>query len=115
MTQRWSMMERWQKPLAAWQERELPCEDKDKQTLRVMVGAAEELGEVARCVLKRSQEIRATEHVWTSRAEEEIGDVCVFLMQLCALLGLDFEACIERAAQKVLGRDWSSKKEGEQP
>jgi NTP pyrophosphatase (non-canonical NTP hydrolase) len=110
-----TLMERWQRPLAEWQERELPCEDKDKQILRVTVGAAEEMGEVSRCVLKRSQQIRATEHVWTSKAEEEIGDVCVYLMQLCTLLGLDFERCIERAAQKVLARRWATKEEGNTP
>lgn len=114
LTQAWSMMERWQQPLARWQEQQLPCEDKDKQALRVALGACEEMGEVSRCVLKRSQEIRATEHVWRMRAEEEIGDVIVYLMQLCTLLDLDIEACIERAASKVLARQWK-KKEGEQP
>lgn len=111
LTQAWTMMERWQKPLAKWQERELPCDDKDKQTALVALGACEEMGEVARCVLKRAQQIRGTEHEWTMQAEEEIGDVCVFLMQLCTLLGLDFERCIERAAQKVLPRQWATKEE----
>lgn len=102
------LAERWQKPLAAWQARELPCEDAAKQRLRLALGVCEEVGEVARCVLKADQEIRGSAEEWREKLGEEIGDAVAFLIQLATLNGLDFEACVEGAVCKVLARRFAS-------
>lgn len=99
---------RWQEPLAEWQRRELPCEDEGRQRLRVALGVAEEAGEVARCVLKGDQGIRGGASLWDRKCGGEIGDVAVYLMQLCTLMGFDFEDCVDEAVGKVLARRFAT-------
>ena len=103
-----SLMERWQGPLAEWQARELPCEDKARQVLRLALGVSEEAGEVARCVLKADQQIRGGAEAWRARLGGEIGDVVVYLLQLASVEGLDFEECVEGAVSKVLARRFAT-------
>lgn len=103
-----SLSERWQQPLARWQDAELPCEDAAKQRLRLALGVAEEAGEVARCVLKGDQDIRGGVDAWRAKLGGEIGDVVIYLIQLATLNSLDFEECVEGAVCKVLARRFAS-------
>ena len=97
-----------QEMLAAWQARELPCEDAARQRLRLALGVAEEAGEVARCVLKGDQDIRGGADAWRAKLGGEIGDVVIYLIQLATVHGLDFEECVEGATRKVLARRFAS-------
>jgi NTP pyrophosphatase (non-canonical NTP hydrolase) len=108
-----SLKTRWQEPLAEWQERELPCEDVARQKLRLALGAAEECGEVARCVLKGDQGIRGGAAVWKEKLGGELGDVVVYLIQLASAEGLDFEACVDGSIRKVLARRFATKGAGD--
>lgn len=105
------LMVRWQGPLAEWQARELPCEDKARQVLRLALGVSEEAGEVARCVLKADQQIRGGAEAWRAKLGSEIGDVVVYLLQLASVEGLDFEECVEGAVSKVLARRFATTQE----
>lgn len=100
-----------QELLAAWQARELPCDDEAKQRLRLALGVAEEVGEIARCVLKSDQEIRGSAEEWREKLGGEIGDAVVFLIQVATLNCLDFEECVEGAVTKVLARRFATKEE----
>ena len=97
---------RWQRELAAWQEQELPCEDKDKQLLHVTLGVAEEMGELAHAVLKRSQGIRGSDAEHIEAACDALGDVAIYSMQVATLLGVDWLSAVEREVRKVLKRRW---------
>lgn len=107
------LSQRWQQPLAEWQKRELPCEDDGKQRLRLALGVAEEVGEVARCVLKGDQNIRGGAEAWRVQLGQEIGDAAAFLIQLATLNGLDFEECVESAVAKVLARRFATAAEAD--
>jgi NTP pyrophosphatase (non-canonical NTP hydrolase) len=103
-----TLRERWQRPLAEWQARELPCDDADVQRLRVALLVSEEAGEVSRCVLKGAQGLRGSAEEWRGELGGEIGDAIVSLMQLASLYDLDIEQLIDGAASKVLARSYTS-------
>lgn len=101
-------MTRWQAELAAWQARELPCDDEGEQRWRLYAGVQEELGEVARCLLKGSQGIRGGAEVWRAQLPGEIGDVLVYLTQLATACGVDLGAAYAEARAKVLARRFAT-------
>jgi NTP pyrophosphatase (non-canonical NTP hydrolase) len=96
----------WQGELAARQARELPCEDPDKQLLRVTLGVSEEAGDLAHVVLNRSQGLRGSEAAHVEAARDALGDIAIYSMQLASLLGLDWLACVERKVRMALKRRW---------
>lgn len=95
----------WQEELAAWQARELPGSDRRDLALGVM----EELGEVARCLLKGKQDIRGGAARWHGDLPGEMGDVMVFLMQLATACNIDMGEAFESARRKVLARRFATK------
>lgn len=99
----------WQEELAAWQARELPCDDKRDQRQRLALGVMEELGEVARCLLKGAQDIRGGAARWHGDLPGEMGDVMVFLMQLATACNIDMGEAFEAARRKVLARRFATK------
>lgn len=101
-------MTRWQAELAAWQARELPCDDADEQRWRLYAGVQEEMGEVARCLLKGAQDIRGGAAVWRAQLPGEIGDVLVYLTQLATSCGVDLGAAYAEARAKVLARRFAT-------
>jgi NTP pyrophosphatase (non-canonical NTP hydrolase) len=101
-------MTRWQAELAAWQARELPCDGADEQRWRLYAGVQEEMGEVARCLLKGAQDIRGGAAVWRAQLPGEIGDVLVYLTQLATSCGVDLGAAYADARAKVLARRFAT-------
>jgi NTP pyrophosphatase (non-canonical NTP hydrolase) len=66
----------------------------------------EEVGELARAVLKRKQGIRGTRGEWDAEVRKEIGDVFGSLVACATVEGLDFYETVEERMVEVLARRW---------
>jgi NTP pyrophosphatase (non-canonical NTP hydrolase) len=72
----------------------------------ITLGLAEEVGELCRAVLKRSQGIRMTREEWDAEIRKELGDCVIKLLDIAAYEGvLLAEVASERWAE-VRRRDW---------
>lgn len=77
----------------------------DRPAWQPLLGAVEELGELAHAHLKEVQGIRMTEdHV--GNAQDAVADVVVYLADYCSARGWDFGVLVERTWNKVKSRDW---------
>jgi len=72
---------------------------------QMLLGAMEELGELAHAHLKKEQEIRKNED-HDEKARDAVGDIIIYLMQYCSLRNWDIETVISDAVEAVLSRDW---------
>jgi NTP pyrophosphatase (non-canonical NTP hydrolase) len=78
----------------------------DQDPENPLIGAQEELGEVARIVLKGKQGIRQ-EELAEEDLEMEVADVVIYLMDFCARNDVDLAEGLHRARSKVLDRDFN--------
>ena len=78
---------------------------------RSILGAVEELGELAHAHLKSEQGIR-TDEDHTLAKKDAVGDIVIYLADYCWREGLSLEDCISDAWEIVSKRDWSNKKNG---
>ena len=77
----------------------------NKKPHQPILGAAEEIGELAHAYLKMEQGIRGTKEEHTEKMRDAVGDCCIFLMDLCNQMGWDFEEILERTWAEVQKRD----------
>jgi len=70
-----------------------------------LLGAVEELGELAHAFLKRDQGIRVNEYHKLS-IEDALGDIVIYLMDFASAEDIDLQQVIERTWQEVKKRDW---------
>ncbi len=81
-------------------------DDKPRPNYHPLLGALEELGELAHAHLKLEQGIRGSEKNHRDEAMDAIGDIVIFLMDYCNLNGYNFEPIVEDTWVKVKQRDW---------
>lgn len=74
------------------------------------LGVCEEAGELAHSVLKANQGIRSSEN-HTEKAKDAVGDISIFLMDLCNRMGWNYEDVIKQTWNKVKSRDWVNDKQ----
>lgn len=94
-----------QAQLALWQEQNF-----GKQPIeRMVLGAAEEVGELAHATLKGLQGIRGMDdEAVRVKGGDSIADATIYLMQAATALRLDFWTLIRLTATKVLSRNWKA-------
>lgn len=73
-----------------------------------LLGAVEELGELAHAHLKQAQGIRGTPAELEALAQDAIADIVIFLSDYCTARGFDFQALMEETWAKVKQRDWKA-------
>ena len=97
-----------QTAVGLWTARNFPADPADpkRKTLQCALGVCEEAGELAHAVLKRDQGIRGTAAEHEAAMQDAIGDVVIYLMDLCCREGWSLAAIIEATAAQVLKRDW---------
>jgi len=78
----------------------------NKQPYQPILGAAEEVGELAHAFLKMEQGIRGNKEEHLANMKDSIGDCVVFLMDLCNQMGWDFATVVEETWDQVKQRDW---------
>ena len=85
----------------------------DRGVLHCALGAAEEIGELCHGVLKAEQGIRGSVDDHRDGVRDAIGDIVLYLIDLCGKLGLEFEAVLRDVSEEVHGRNWNeNKKDG---
>lgn len=99
-----SSMSRLQVLLSRWQNRNFGAASLEQ----VALGVAEESGELAHAILKRSQRIRGMgdETIFRITAGDAVADCAIYLMQVATALRMDFGALVSATAEKVMQRDW---------
>lgn len=92
-----------QNELSSWQDKNFP----PTNSMELVVGMMEELGELAHAILKSRQKIRGYDE---DRAKAEIADafadVVIYGINLMSIEGLDAETAIRHTIDMVLSRDW---------
>lgn len=74
-----------------------------------LLGAVEEIGELAHAHLKSVQGIRGmTRETYLSKARDAVADVIVFLAGYCSAEGIDLQDAITEVSTEVFKRDWAS-------
>ena len=76
-----------------------------------LLGAVEELGELAHAHLKEQQGIRKTEnHI--ENAKDAVADTIIYLSDYCSARGFDLQEIVESTWSKVRQRDWKKNPDG---
>lgn len=91
-----------QKEQDEWSRRNFP----GKKPYQPILGATEEVGELAHAYLKMEQGIRGTRQEHEAAMKDAVGDCCIFLMDLCNQMGWDFETILRDTWAHVKKRDW---------
>jgi len=72
-----------------------------------LLGAVEELGELAHAHLKAAQGIRLGEN-HQEAAKDAVADIVIYLADYCSAEGYDFESIVTETWEKVRLRDWKA-------
>lgn len=91
-----------QKERDVWVARNFPGDTPHNSLL----GAVEELGEIAHHVLKLQQGIRGSDEHHLEEIEDGVADCVIFLAGLATHYGFDFGRAVEQTWAKVKQRDW---------
>ena len=78
-----------------------------------LMGAVEELGELAHAHLKNEQGIRGTRDEHKLAKVDAIGDIIIYLADYCNQEGIDFEQAVSETWRKVSQRDKEEKNKKE--
>jgi NTP pyrophosphatase (non-canonical NTP hydrolase)/plasmid maintenance system antidote protein VapI len=85
-----------------WASHNFPDNDK----VNPILGVCEEAGELAHAVLKMRQNIRGSEQEHREEIEDAIGDICIYLLDVCNKYGFNLERVIRKTWNEVKQRDW---------
>lgn len=80
----------------------------DQPAYRALLGAVEEIGELAHAHLKEEQEIRGSKKFHEDCAKDSVADTIIFLTDYCSRRGWDFEKVVLDTWTKVSRRDWKA-------
>jgi NTP pyrophosphatase (non-canonical NTP hydrolase) len=75
---------------------------------RCLLGAMEELGELAHAHLKAEQSIRGTAKEHEAAGKDAVADTIIYLADYCCARGWDLDAIITETWQTVSRRDWKA-------
>jgi NTP pyrophosphatase (non-canonical NTP hydrolase) len=80
----------------------------ERPSWQPLLGALEELGELAHAHLKGEQGIRGTTEEHAAAARDAIGDVVVYLADYCNARGFDMDEIVRETWAQVCRRDWKA-------
>lgn len=80
--------------------------------LATVGGLAEEVGEVCRAAVKRSQGIRGTREEWDAELRKEVADVFIKLVDVAQFYGFDLADAIAARWDTIKRRDWKRDPQG---
>lgn len=91
-----------QREVSQWASRNFP----NALPYQPLLGAVEELGELAHAHLKNEQGIRGTPEEHHAAKKDAVADAVIYLSHYCHLNGLHIADCVETAWGEVKHRDW---------
>lgn len=86
----------------AWRHRNFP----GQVPYQPILGATEEVGELAHAYLKMEQGIRGTQEELDAKIDDAIGDLCIYLFSFCNMTDRNLLVLINKAWDEVRQRDW---------
>lgn len=86
----------------AWRQRNFP----GQVPYQPILGAAEEVGELAHAYLKMEQGIRGTQEELDAKIDDAIGDLCIYLFSFCNMTDRNLLVLINKAWDEVRQRNW---------
>lgn len=89
-----------QNEVAVWSKKNFPM----KQPHQPLLGAIEELGELAHAHLKQEQNIR--EHDYDAAIKDAVADCIIFLCDYCCQKGINLDYEVYSTWKEVSSRDW---------
>lgn len=92
----------------AWVERNFGHDNE----MATVVGLVEEVGELSRAVVKRSQGIRGTREEWDVELRKEAADVFIKLCDVASFYGFDLHDAVAERWTVVSARDWKANPQG---
>lgn len=95
-------LEIFQSEVGRWAERNFGA----TPSYRPLLGAVEEIGELAHAHLKKEQGIREGLERFEQDAADAIGDILVYLADYCARTGLSLQESVDKTWARVRQRDW---------
>jgi NTP pyrophosphatase (non-canonical NTP hydrolase) len=96
-----------QKEAFEWTDYNFPNAEKWEPLL----GAVEELGELAHAYLKMHQGIRGNAEQHLAEAQDAIGYVMIYLLHFCSMHGWSMARILNDTWEQVKQRDWQANKE----
>ena len=78
----------------------------NRESVDPLLGAVEELGELAHAHLKTRLGIRGSEETHRENAADAVADVVIFLSDYCTAMGFDLQSIMEKTWAEVRKRDW---------
>ena len=93
-----------QKEQAVWSARNFP----GAEDYYPLLGAVEELGELAHAHLKGIQGIRGSAEDHAKAARDAVGDVVIYLLDYCSRRGWSMSEILDATWRHVRQRDWRS-------
>ena len=82
-------------------------EARDREYWHAFAGVVEEVGELSHAILKQEQSIRGTWDKHEALAQDAVGDIIIYLIDLCNLRGWDISAILHTTWNHVKRRDWN--------
>jgi NTP pyrophosphatase (non-canonical NTP hydrolase) len=86
-----------------WRVNRMPVES---TVTTCALGVAEETGELCHSILKMEQGIRGTTEKHLDDIHDSIGDITIYLLDLCNVLQINFDEVLEKTWAEVSQRDW---------
>lgn len=87
---------------AVWSERNFGKHDYHHP----LMGVVEEVGELHHAILKQEQGIRGTHAEHEEAAKDAVGDIVIYLADVCTCRGWDMAEIIQTTWARVKLRDW---------
>jgi NTP pyrophosphatase (non-canonical NTP hydrolase) len=100
-----------QAEVGVWLDQHFPNRTLDQQVLVL----AEEVGEVARAVVKRAQGVRGSHAEWTTQLHGEVADVLLTCLAIAATEGFDLSGATARKWATIQRRDPTAIRAAHQP
>lgn len=79
---------------------------KNRKPYQPLLGAMEELGELAHAHLKMEQNIRGSLAEHREEAADAIADVIIYLIDYCNQEAFDLQSTLNQVWERVAERDW---------
>jgi len=97
-----------QRDLHLWRQRNFPTSGGPTTIPGAvhLLGAVEEIGELAKAHIKQEQGIRGTPRDWEYKAQDAVADTIIYLMEYCSDRGWDIGYLVNKTVQEVTSRDW---------
>lgn len=83
----------------------------DDSLIDSLLGAIEELGEIAHHLLKRKQGIRGSDEYHTEQIRDGVADLVIFGAGIASHEGFDYGVAVQETWNQVKQRDWQKDKE----